>query len=137
MEYPVSLQTMQLVSALVLGFALGLHYDLLRQIRRALSGLTIVLDLWFFLTTLLSCLLFALYAGRGQLHWFMLLTIALGATVYFLTLSPLVCRAFAAISCQISRIFAKISQPVKKIAEKIKVFSKKSLFIFQKKRYTF
>ena len=47
MEYPVLLQLLQLCSSALFGAALGLHYDLIRPLRRALPRLTPLWDLWF------------------------------------------------------------------------------------------
>ena len=72
MEYPVLLQLLQLCSSALFGAALGLHYDLIRPLRRALPRLTPLWDLWFGLSSLVLCCLFCLYLGQGQYHLFML-----------------------------------------------------------------
>ena len=66
MEQPLGLQGSQFLLSVALGVAFGLHYDLLRGLRRNLRALTHVLDLWFVLTCLAANLVFALLVGNGE-----------------------------------------------------------------------
>ena len=50
MEQPLLLQARQFLLSAALGAALGLHYDLLRGLRRWARWLTHPLDLWFALS---------------------------------------------------------------------------------------
>ena len=52
MAYPISLQARELVCAILLGWTLGIHYDLLWGLRRLAAGLTVPLDLWFGVSTM-------------------------------------------------------------------------------------
>ena len=92
MAYPISLQARELVCAILLGWTLGIHYDLLWGLRRLAAGLTVPLDLWFGVSTMCGCWLFALYIGRGCFHWSMILGLLGGSLLYFLTFSPLLRR---------------------------------------------
>lgn len=100
MEQPLLLQSGQFLWSVALGAALGIVYDLLRGLRRNLRGLTHLLDFVFSLTVLLSGLLLALFVGGGQYRLFMPLGTALGAAIYFLTLS----RPVARLSCAFWRL---------------------------------
>ena len=128
MEYPVSQQMIQLAGSIAFGAALGLHYDLLRLLRRWKHALTIALDLWFGLTSLLACCLFALYVGDGWFHLFMILGTLGGSILYFLTLSPWVLRLLRHCARCIGRLFRILLQPMKKIY----LIAKKGFSFFQK-----
>ena len=72
MEQPLLLQARQFLLSAALGAALGLHYDLLRGLRRWARWLTHPLDLWFALSVLAANLWFALRIGGGQFRIFAL-----------------------------------------------------------------
>ena len=72
MEYSLQAQTLQFLRAGALGLALGLHYDVLRALRRIHPRLTVPADLWFCATALLSILALAFFGAEGQVHLFML-----------------------------------------------------------------
>ncbi|MGM9553734.1 MAG: spore cortex biosynthesis protein YabQ [Faecousia sp.] len=92
MEQPLGLQGSQFLLAAALGLLYGLHYDLLRGLRRNLRGLTHLLDAWFVLSCLLGNLCFALLVGNGEYRVFMLLGTAIGIFLWFFTLSRLFTR---------------------------------------------
>lgn len=136
MELPLGLQGRQFLLAAALGLALGLHYDILRGLRRTARPLTAVLDLWFALTILISGLLFALYAGNGEYRIFMAVGTACGMTAYFLTLSrlilPLSVRFWRILTWPLrvaGRFFGKNLEKMKKIAKKLFASRKKSVTI--------
>ena len=54
------------VQLCLFGAALGLHYDLIRPLRRALPRLTPLWDLWFGLSSLALCCLFCCIWARGS-----------------------------------------------------------------------
>ena len=95
MEQPLWTQGSRFLLAVALGVAYGLHYDLLRGLRRNLRWLTPLLDLWFVLSWLVGNLLFGLYAGDGQFRIYMLVGSLLGSAAYFLTLSRLILPLFS------------------------------------------
>ncbi|MBQ6432260.1 MAG: spore cortex biosynthesis protein YabQ [Oscillospiraceae bacterium] len=136
MELPLGLQGRQFLLAAALGFALGLHYDILRGLRRVVRQMTAVLDFWFALTVLISGLSFSLYAGNGEYRIFMLVGTAVGMAVWFLTLS----RLFLACSIRFwriltvplrlfGRLFGKILEKMRKNAKKLFATVKKSVTI--------
>ena len=87
MELPVTLQAAEFAASMLLGLALGVFYDALRALRRLRARLTLPLDVLFALTLAAALLLFALYPGRGLFRLFAFAALALGAGLYFLTLS--------------------------------------------------
>lgn len=128
MELPVSLQCVELLRAAALGFGLGLYYDVLRCIRGRSRVLTHLFDLLFGLTLLLSLLLFALYAGRGDFRLFAFVGILCGASLYFLLLSPLVCRLLRAVFRAILAPFRFFRRRFCFFSKKFYKFCKKTLF---------
>ena len=87
MELPLSLQGVQFLLSALVGLAYGIHYDILRGLRRTLPAAKHLLDFWFALTFLIGNLLLALYVGNGEYRIFMLLGTALTMVVYFVTIS--------------------------------------------------
>lgn len=141
MELPVTAQAVQFGLSALLGVGLGLVYDLLRALRRHIRKLTALLDAVFCLTVLCALLLLALYVGHGQLRVFMIPGVALGATAYFLTLSPLAVRLFEGFWRLLTlpwrllfRLGRKIFGFFQKIAKKGVAFAKKSFNIEERKR---
>ena len=94
MEQPLWTQGSRFLLAIALGLAGGLHYDLLRGLRRSLRGLTPLLDLWFCLCWLAGNLLFALWVGDGRFRVDMLAASLLGTAAYFFSLSRLLLPLF-------------------------------------------
>ncbi|MBE6984616.1 MAG: hypothetical protein E7434_03180 [Ruminococcaceae bacterium] len=140
MELPLSFQGKQFFYAALLGVLYGVHYDLLRGLRRNGKWLTHLLDTYYALTCLLGNFLLALYIGRGQFRIFMLAAIVLGMSVWFLTCS----RIFRRIFEKFWRIFLlplrllwqlckKILKKTKKILKYIFSFVKKRVIIKRKK----
>ena len=123
MEQPLWTQGSRFLLAVALGAAYGLHYDLLRGLRRNLRWLTPLLDLWFVLSWLVGNLLFGLYAGDGQFRIYMLVGSLLGSAAYFLTLSRLILPLF-------SKMWEILSWPFRMLGRLGKKF-----FIFLKKNY--
>ena len=81
---------MALLSALLLGCAVGVLYDCFRVLRcrvrlRLLGG---ALDLLFWLCVTLALFLHALATGGGVLRLYMVAAVLAGACAYFLLLSP-------------------------------------------------
>ena len=111
MELPLRLQALQLAAAVALGAALGVFYDLLRALRRRAPGLTVPADVLFVLIFFLALLALALYAGGGLLRLFFCPAVALGAGIYFLTLSRLVLPLFGAIWALLARVAGLLLLP--------------------------
>jgi len=78
--------------ALVLaGFALGFLYDFFRIMRRALKikrFWTSVSDIFFWAMAVMIIFVVLFYTNYGQIRGFVFLAAVLGATLYFLVLSP-------------------------------------------------
>ena len=125
MEYSLQTQAGQFLCAGAVGIALGLHYDLLRAVRRIHPRLTVPADLWFCLTALGAMLALALYGGGGQLHLFMLIGSFLGACVWFAGPGRSVLRFFTAAA----GASVRFRQKIKKICKKTFSNAKKSVKI--------
>lgn len=125
MALPVSLQSVQFLLSVLLGACYGVGFDCLRGMVRSLPPLTHLLDLLFVVAVLLSNLLFALVVGRGEYRIFMAVGTGLGALLYFLTLSHLLCPLFSTIFRWISAPFVTVGGFMKKILGKIRKKSKK------------
>lgn len=128
MEYPVLRSCCSCAALPSLARRSGLHYDLIRPLRRVLPGLTPLWDLWFGLSSLALCCLFCLYLGQGQYHLFMLLGTVCGGSLYFLLCSRVVRRALAWCFDILSRSSKKIYFFLKKVFS----FSKKRVIISNK-----
>ena len=136
MELPVSEQLLQAASALLLGGALGLLYDVFRALRR-LAGLEALWDLLFWLCALPALFTLGL-AGPGGLRLFVLFAALLGAAVYFLVLSPAVLKGLLfCLGLVMSALrwcaypITLLGQPVKKMA-----FFLRNVFKKMKKWFT-
>lgn len=91
----VNTQTTVFLQSLLLGFALGLLYDVFRVLRLAVrhSSLAIFLeDISFFAVCAVLTFLFSLSAVSGRVRVFLVIGEFLGATVYYVTLGVLVMR---------------------------------------------
>ena len=117
MELPVSTQAGELLASVILGWGLGIAYDLLRPLRRG-PRTTALTDALYCLLTLLALLAFLLYAGRGRLRIFALAGISAGAAAWFLTLS----RPLRLLS---GAVFRALGLPVRGLVRRSKNFSKK------------
>ncbi len=136
MELPISLQGRQFLWALLLGAACGLVYDILRGLRqngRCFTTLTDIVFVLFFLTG--NCLLL-LYVGKGAYRLFFPVGIALGAALWFFTLSKPCLALFSRFWCLLLwpfrwffRIFKKILKKLGKILKKGFSSRKKSVTI--------
>ena len=90
MELSVAQQASSLVGAILLGFAIGVLYDLLRllRVRLHIPFLGSALDLLFWVATVAALFVYATGATGGQMRIYVLLSVFGGATAYFVTLSP-------------------------------------------------
>ena len=131
MEQPLLLQARQFLLSAALGAALGLHYDLLRGLRRWARWLTHPLDLWFALSVLAANLWFALRIGGGQFRIFALVGSTLGAAGYFAGPSRLLLPVFGSFW----KLFPAPCPRKQKIFRKNGNFFEKHLFIGEKIGY--
>ena len=83
-------QAAALGGALVLGFALGLFYDLLRpfRVKRCPLWKELLLDIFFWLVATLAVLCYAPLVENGVIRLYLLLGHLLGFFFYFKLLSP-------------------------------------------------
>lgn len=91
MEISIAFQTLVFLKAVVMGVGLGILYDLLRAVRRALHAgvaLTAFCDALFWIGTLGAVFIFVLTAAAGEGRSYVLLGAVLGALLYFIALSP-------------------------------------------------
>lgn len=135
MEQPLLLQARQFLLSAALGAALGLHYDLLRGLRRWARWLTHPLDLWFALSVLAANLWFALRIGGGQFRIFALVGSALGAAGYFAGPSRLLLPVFGSFWKLFTAPGRLLARGSKKFFRKNGNFFEKHLFIGEKIGY--
>ena len=119
-------QAVCLVSAFVLGAALGLAYDLIRPLRRRSGRVgAAIWDIAFALISGLLTFSFAMGAGSGRLGVWELFSMLLGFCGYMHTLSdsvyPVLDGGFAAIV----RCSASLKNLIKKIAKLVKILFRK------------
>ena len=112
MHIAVSLQLTQLCASMLLGFALGAVYDVLRTIRRRL-GLTALCDALFCLIAFTGLFMLGMSFGEGELHFLMLCFAALGFCLYMRLLSPAVLAVLGFIAELITKIFAPLARVIK------------------------
>ncbi len=140
MGIPVTGQALEAALSLLFGIMAGLVYDLLRVVRRAFNkpAVTMVSDGLFWCVCALGMFALGMSAGRGEQRIFMLVLAFLGATLYFLTVSPLILEFGAFAAGVLGRIFRFLTAPIRWIAgyfKKFQCFLKKS-FHYLKKRFT-
>jgi len=89
MEISIAQQAYAFAGAILLGFAIGVLYDLLRlfRLRVPVPVLGPVLDLLFWAAVVAALFVYATGATGGQMRIYVLLSVFGGAVVYFVTLS--------------------------------------------------
>lgn len=148
MYFSIAEQTIVFLKAILFGAAVGVYYDLLRAVRRQgrLRGLAVAaLDGLFWLALIIAFALFVLLAADGNGRSYVLLGLAGGMTLYFLTLSAAVLLAVGFLLGLLARLLGGLRKlaalpfgllhhlPVQKYFRKInpKIF-KKTLPFFKK-----
>lgn len=104
-------QTRSFLQACLLGGGLGMLYDVFRITRVAFPlprWAVLVEDMLFFALCAVSTFLFLLETGDGQLRWYVLAGLALGALVYWATLGSLVMEAAKAIIKVVSAVLGRV-----------------------------
>ncbi|RPF48341.1 spore cortex biosynthesis protein YabQ [Hydrogenoanaerobacterium saccharovorans] len=89
----VNTQTIVFLQSLMLGFALGLFYDVFRIFRLAIhhsSAIIFLEDISYFATCAVITFLFSLSAVNGHVRVFLVIGELLGATIYYFSLGALV-----------------------------------------------
>ncbi|MDO4983162.1 MAG: spore cortex biosynthesis protein YabQ [Eubacteriales bacterium] len=109
MKTEIAKQLTSLSIALLLGFSLGILYDILRPVRRQ-SGKTgaAVIDALFASVSGIGLFLFAMGAGNGQLGLWELSASFLGFLAYIYTLSDILFPLFSGFFTVLSIFFSKI-----------------------------
>ena len=143
MELPIGLQGRQFLWAMLLGASCGLVYDFLRGLRQNARGLTTVTDGIFVLYFLSGNCLLLLYVGKGAYRLFFPIAAALGASLWFYTLSKPVRTIFAHFWRLLLFPFGWLCRFLKKILKKTGNFlrkgfssAKKSVTIVRRKSPT-
>lgn len=121
MEVVVAHQTVLFLQACLLGFLLGLFYEIFRILRLMIKTGAVavfVQDILYWSVSALISFLFILAVNSGQLRIFLLLGIVIGMIVYFFTLGALIMKASKAIIAFIYRvmrfIYGKLVTPVQR-----------------------
>ena len=132
MELGISLQLYQATSAWLLGFVIGISYDMLRafRLRTRRRSVSIFLDLLFSVALIALFFFQGMYLGRGSLRIFMIFANVLGAIVYFKVLSAYILSAFTKILDKMLKIIQFIWEPIRKICAK-----GRKVYIIQKKAF--
>lgn len=128
-------QGLQFLLALGFGITQGIHYDILRTLRRAVPFLKHLTDLWFVLAYLIGNLLFALYVGNGEYRIFMFLASLSGLLLWMLICSRLFLRILYSVLRFITFPIRLLWRFFQKFVKKLRVFLKK-LFSSEKKSVT-
>jgi hypothetical protein len=133
MEIAVSGQAAEAALSLALGAAVGIIYDLLRAIRRRLSGkaVTAIADGLFWIICAIGLFLLGFGVGHGRQRIFMTVLAFLGAVLYFLTASRIIFAFWMLVTGGIGIILKFLLAPlgiIKKFLRKIlgilkKIFS--------------
>lgn len=116
MELYVSHQLFQLICSALVGFGIGLMYDIFRILRRSLKT-DALFDALFWLCCLALLFTLGMDIGEGALHIFMLALAAIGFAAYMLLLSEYV----MALLNKVAQIISRALSPLKKFE---KFFSK-------------
>ena len=124
-------ELLRLLLALLLGFAPGFVYDVLRPPRRRFGrAAAALLDLLFGLLAAIAVFLFTMSAGEGRLGLWELAASLLGFLLYLHSLSPLF---FPLLTLLLESLYS-IMESFKKICVNIQISAKKN---FQKVRKCF
>ncbi len=97
-----------LLASLILGFCLGLYWELFRFLRQVIPHKSVAValeDLVFFLGCAFAFWLISFAFGLGQIRWFSVCATALGFLLYLLTLGKWIFAATGRILRLIKRLF--------------------------------
>ena len=111
-------QISTLFSCLAMGLGVGLLYDLLRLVRLTLPRRTLqeILDLLFWLGACGMLFFCGIVFGNGRVRLYMALCLLLGATAYFLLLSPWTRRALDILArASVGKNFKKVEKNLEKV----------------------
>lgn len=137
-ELDIKLEGQCFLYSLILGIALCFIYDIFKAVRQSFKKphfvVTLVLDILFFLLSVLPVYCHFLIFTNGQVRFYVLFTVATGFFICRFTLSKiflLVLRffigVFIGIFSRFLRFLRKILSPVGKILKKVRFKDKKVL----------
>lgn len=108
-------QISTLFSCLAMGLGVGLLYDLLRLVRLTLPRRTLqeILDLLFWMGACGMLFFCGIVFGNGRVRLYMALCLLLGATAYFLLLSPWTRRALDILARAAARFLGWVTAPLR------------------------
>jgi len=120
MELAVSFQLYQAGTALLLGIAAGLFYDMLRTIRHRIkrTGVTLCFDILYWLALAIALFAQTMIIGQGFLQIFLLFANFCGALVYFTALSAQTRRILGEMTDKLVWISLFLTKPIRKIWSK-------------------
>lgn len=137
MEIPVAEQAAAFAGAILLGFAVGVLYDILRlfRLRLPIPFLGPVLDLLFWVAVVAALFLYAASATGGRMRIYVLLSVFGGAVVYFVTLSAWVMSLGNLIADGAAFLARLVKLPVLFLQACAKKIEKnlKNLFLYRRK----
>lgn len=137
--------TLLLFASVLLGFLIGLYYEIFRFIRLSFHHSSLLIgieDLFFFLPVTFIFLFFCYAFSSGLIRWFALLGTALGFFIYLLTLGKLLLFCSDRILFTIRKILSLISRflfrPIFNVFKNITIYfftkAKKFVIIQNKKK---
>lgn len=138
---PLASQTVTFLLAILLGFVLGLLYDVFRILRLAVKSgflVTLIEDVVYLIFVAVSSYSLALIRSDGFLRAYILIGEGLGAILYFFSLSIVIMGISALVIGMIHTVLGWIFTPVlrflrflgtlfEKISKKVWIFVKKLL----------
>ena len=122
MEWTNAEQIQRLVLSAGFGVLLGIYYELFRFIRqwfRPRAVGTFLLDVLWCVTAALATFLFDLVLSGGQLRGYLFVGIAVGFTVYLLTVGQLVSRVSGGLIRRVRRVWCAVMRPVHALVTRI------------------
>jgi len=112
-------QAVSFLATAAAGAVLGLFYDFFRIFRRVVrhkTAATTIEDAIFWLVSTLLMFIFLLHRNFGEIRGFTFMGMALGAIIYFLTLSPKFTKFAVAVLRPLKKVVKKSLNSAKKYA---------------------
>lgn len=137
MTVSIAEQAAAFTGAVVMGFGVGLLYDLLRLLRQRLrlALLGSILDLLFWAVVTVTLFLFTIAATEGEVRIYVLLALLGGAVAYFLGLSAWVLSLGDALVDVVRALVGLLLLPLRLLGRALKKIQKnlKNLFLYRRK----
>ena len=137
MEISITQQAASFAGAVLLGFGVGLFYDILRLVRGRLRArvLRAMLDLLFWIAVTVALFIYVTGMVGGRVRLYVLAALVCGAVMYFLTLSPWLVSLGTVVGDVLEDLVRFCLLPVRfvgNVAKKIKKLFK-NLFLYRRK----